>query len=224
MRYVDRSDAGRRITPDVAAALRDSGHSGAPPLILGVPRGGVVVAAEVAAALDGELDVALATKIGAPHNPELAIGAVGESGEPDLAEGLIHQLAVGEEYLAAAIKRARSELQRRAGVFRGDRTPPNPHGRVTVVVDDGIATGATLRATLRAVRAQRPSFLVCAVPVGPRDSVADLATHSDAMVCPMQPRWFRAVGEWYDIFTQTSDAEVIRLLENAGSGGQAEEL
>ncbi len=224
MRYVDRSDAGRRIAPDVAAVLPRTGHGGAPPLILGVPRGGVVVAAEVAAALDGELDVALATKIGAPHNPELAIGAVGESGEPDLAEELIHHLAVGEEYLAAATQRARSELQRRAGAFRGERPPPNPEGRVTIVVDDGIATGATLRATLRAVRAQRPSFLVCAVPVGPRDSVADLAAHADAMVCPMQPRWFRAVGEWYDIFTQTSDAEVIGLLAEAGSGARPDEL
>ena len=223
MRYVDRSDAGRRIIPDVLAAL-PAGQGSSPPLVLGVPRGGVVVAAELAKALEGELDVALATKIGAPHNPELAIGAVGESGDPDLAEDLIHHLGVDEDYLAYAIKRARGELRRRAEVFRGDRAAPDPADRVTLVVDDGVATGATLRATLRAVRAQRPEFLLCAVPVGPQDSVADLSTHADAMVCPMQPRWFRAVGEWYDIFTQTGDAEVIRLLAEARSSGSSRGL
>ncbi len=215
MRYVDRAEAGRRIARDVAVAVAGVARGEERPLVLGVPRGGVVVAAELARALDGDLDVALATKIGAPHNPELAIGAVGESGEPFRAEDLIRRLGVTSEYMEAAIERARSKLADRATAYRGGRPPPDPTGRVAVVVDDGIATGATLRATLQAVRSQQPAALVCAVPVGPPDSVADLSTEVDAMVCPLQPRWFRAVGEWYDLFTQTTDDEVVRLL----SGG-----
>ncbi len=180
--------------------------------MLGVPRGGVIVAAPVADRIAGELDVALARKIGAPRNPELAIGAVGELGDPFLATEIIGSLGLTDDYVAAATEQARGELVRRAALYRGDRSPPQIAGRVVIVVDDGIATGATLQATLQAVRSQSPAKLVCAVPVGPPSSVADLTSHVDAMVCPLQPRWFRAVGEWYETFGQTSDSEVIAVL------------
>jgi predicted phosphoribosyltransferase len=214
MRYVDRVEAGRSLATCVADAL-------APllpideemrPLVLGVPRGGVIVAAPIADILDGELDVALARKIGAPHNPELAIGAVGEAGDPVLSPEIIRSLGVTDDYVATAVELARGELIRRAALYRGDRLPARIAGRIVVVVDDGIATGATLRATLQTVRGQSPSTLVCAVPVGPPSSVADLTPEVDVMVCPLQPRWFRAVGEWYQTFGQTSDQEVITTL------------
>lgn len=219
MRYVDRAEAGRSLAVHVAevlAPLRPTGDE-IPPLILGVPRGGVIVAAPVADLTDGELDVALARKIGAPHNPELAIGAVGESGDPFFSQELIRSLGVTDEYLTAANEQARAELLRRAQLYRGDRPAARIAGRTVVVVDDGIATGATLRATLQTVGSQSPATLVCAVPVGPPSSIADLAPEVDVLVCPLQPRWFRAVGEWYETFGQTSDREVIATLRSSAS-------
>jgi predicted phosphoribosyltransferase len=221
MRYVDRADAGRRIGPLVGAVLDGRRVEGITPLVLGVPRGGVVTAAPVARSLGGQLDLALARKIGAPNNPELAIGAVAESGEPVLDESLINRLGVSTDFIAAATNRARTELQRRASSYRGDRTPPSATGRIVVVVDDGIATGATLYVTLQAIRKQSPDLLLCAVPVGAPDSIARVATVVDEMVCPLRPRWFRAVGEWYETFDQTSDAEVITLLESMRKGRDA---
>ena len=215
MRYVDRADAGRRIAADVAAALPDHHQGGQKPMVLGIPRGGVIVAAQIATALSADLEVVLARKIGAPHNPELAIGAVGESGDPIFDSALVRHLDVTREYLEAAAARELLELQRRLVRYRGDRPRPDLSERVVVVVDDGIATGATLRATLETVRGLGPAWLACAVPVGAGESVRQIAGQVDAMVCPLQPRSFRAVGEWYESFTQTTDAEVIAELEAA---------
>jgi predicted phosphoribosyltransferase len=128
---------------------------------------------------------------------------------------LIRQLDVSDSYVEAAIEHGRAELARRAGLYRGESPAPSASARVVVVADDGVATGATLRATLQAVRRQSPAYLVCAVPVGPHDSVDAVAEEVDAMVCPLLPRWFRAVGEWYDRFDQTVDEEVIALLRGA---------
>ncbi len=213
MRYVDRADAGRRIAADVASALPDGRAADDVPLVLGIPRGGVVVAYQIADYLSADLDLALARKIGAPNNPELAIGAIGETGDAVLAHDLIRELAVTSEYLDEAISTARRELARRAEEYRRDSEPPNVTGRLAIVVDDGIATGATLRATLGTIRQQLPALLICAVPVGAPRSVDAIAGEVDVMVCPLRPRWFRAVGEWYDSFTQTTDAEVLEALD-----------
>ncbi len=217
MRYVDRADAGRRIAPAVAAAIDDRVREGEDPIVLGVPRGGAIVAVEVARSLSAPLDLALARKIGAPENPELAIGAIGESGPPVLDRQLIKRLSVTEDYVAAATERARRELVRQVEKYRGADQPKPVIGRIAIVVDDGIATGATLRATIQTVRGRAPAFLVCAVPVGPPDSVRSIAAEVDAVVCPMQPRWFRAVGEWYESFSQTTDAEVVAAIGGSGS-------
>jgi len=211
MSYADRREAGRRLATAVAAALDPFDPDDV--LVLGVPRGGVTVAAEVAAALGASLDVALARKLGAPGNRELAIGAIAEQGDPVVDADLVRRLAVTPEYLAAEIDRQRDELARRAARYRGDRPPPAIMGRTVVVVDDGIATGSTFEAVLAAIAAGAPARLVGAVPVGPPTSVARLAAGVDTMVCPLQPRRFMAVGEWYADFTQVTDDQVVEILQ-----------
>ena len=209
MRYVDRRDAGRMIAPHVAAVLEGTPD----PLILGVPRGGAIVAGEVAIALEADFDLALARKIGAPGNPELAIGAIGEGGDPFLNQPLIERLGVPHDFVAAATQRAANQLVSAADRFRRGRKPVSPTSRVVVVIDDGIATGATLLATIRLIRDRAPDRLVCAVPVAARESAALIGKEVDEFVCPNQPRFFRAVGEWYDRFDQTTDQEVIEMLD-----------
>jgi len=215
MRYRDRADAGRRLAPHMARALSTDESLVERPLLLGVPRGGVVVAAAMADVMPADLDVVIARKIGAPTNPELAIGAVGETGEPTLDRDLISRLGVSEEYLTATVAVERLEMQRRVVVYRGNSPRPSITGRIAVIVDDGIATGATLLATIETVRKEQPALLGCAVPVGAPGSVDRIADHVDVMVCPLQPRGFRAVGEWYETFAQTTDAEVVATLRRS---------
>ena len=209
MRYRDRSDAGRRL----AQALIVAGYlPGRGALVLGVARGGVPVAAPVAAALDGELDVAVARKIRAPMNPEFAIGAIALGGEPMLNGRVIVDYAIPQGYVEGEVAAARREIERRTAVYRGVMRPPDMSDRLVIVVDDGVATGSTLIAVLRAVRAEAPSPLVCAVPVGPRDTIASLASEADDVVCPLQPRSFSAVGAWYRDFGQLADEDVVAEL------------
>ena len=209
MRYRDRAEAGQRL----AAALDEAGYGDdGDLLVLGVARGGVPVAVEVAAALGAQLDVAVARKIGAPGNPEYAIGPIAAAGEPIINEGAVRAHGISAEYITAAATRAREETERRTTAYRGGRPPQDPAGRVVVVVDDGVATGSTLIAVLRAVRAARAERVVCAVPVGPPETVRALRGEADQVVCPLQPRSFMAVGGWYDDFRQLSDGEVIDLL------------
>jgi putative phosphoribosyl transferase len=210
--FRDRHEAGRVLAESVRDLRLEA------PVVIGLPRGGVPVAYEVALALDAPLDVLVARKIGAPGNPELAIGAVAEGGARVLDEEMIRRLMVSHEELERSIARATDELQARLGRYRlgGERIPLA--GRTVVVVDDGLATGATARAALQAVRAQRPRRVVLAVPVGSPDTVASLDDETLSVVCVLQPERLWAIGYWYRDFGQTSDAEVAELLSRARRG------
>jgi len=205
--FRDRRDAGR------ALAARLERYRGSDTLVLGLPRGGVVVAAEVARRLGAELDVVVARKLGAPISPEVAIGAVTASGERVLNEDLIRELDVSEAYLSGVTAVEQREARRREAWLRGNRPPPRIAGRTVIVVDDGLATGATMRAALRSVRKQSPAHLVVAVPVGSREACEALRAEADEVVCLYTPASFNAVGSYSLKFDQTSDEEVRRLLQ-----------
>ncbi|MDQ3783010.1 MAG: phosphoribosyltransferase [Actinomycetota bacterium] len=213
-RYRDRTEAGERLAVDLRRHLGDPANypMGDPVVVLGVPRGGVIVAAAVAAAMGAPLDVALARKLPAPGNPELAIGAIGEGGDPWLNRRLIAQMRVSPEWIATTIERETSELQRRARRYRSGGDRIDVAGSTAVVVDDGVATGATLAAVLDTVNQQQPQRLICAVPVGHPESLRMLANHGAEVVCPLRPWSLGAVGWWYHRFEQTSDDEVVAAL------------
>lgn len=207
MRFRDRHQAGQLLAERLEFL---KGHTDL--LVLGVPRGGVVVAAEIARALAATLDVFIARKLGAPHNPELAVGAVASTEEVVLDEHLIAALGVPQPYLEAEISRQRAEIQRRMKAYRGDRPAPDFKGKTVILTDDGVATGATMRAAIQALRAKDPGELVVGLPVGPPDTIQELAEMVDRMICLHTPAFFWAVGGFYADFSQTSDAEVIALL------------
>jgi predicted phosphoribosyltransferase len=209
MAYRNRADAGRRLVDP----LRDSGFGRSDPVVLGVPRGGVVVAAPVAEAFGARFGVVIARKLRAPRNPELAIGAVGDSGEAFVDRWLAERLRVDDAYLEAEIAYQREEIRSRAIRYGVDPGELVAAGSDVAVIDDGVATGATLIAALRSVRSLEPGRLFCAVPVGPGDTLARLEREVDQLVCPLRPAGFAAVGEWYGDFTQTTDDEVIQLLQ-----------
>ena len=207
-RFADRRDAGRAL----GEALRPRFHGRADLLVLGLPRGGIPVAYEVAKALEAPLDAFLVRKLGAPGQPELAMGAVAAGGVCVLDEDLVRRLGVSRERVALIAARERTELVRRAQAFRGDLPDPVVKGTTTLLVDDGLATGSTLRAAARALRKFGPARLVAAVPVGAEESCAAVARDVDEVVCLVTPRPFRAVGQGYDDFEQTTDDEVRDLL------------
>jgi putative phosphoribosyl transferase len=216
-RFRDRAEAGRILAGDVQARL-GAGEPDDPPLVLGLPRGGVPVAAPVAEQLGGELDVLTVRKIGAPYHHELAIGAVASGGLIVLNEQVIRHLGITSADVEQRTEIARRELAERERRLRGDRERPSVAGRTVLVVDDGLATGATMRAAVRAVRTAGPRRLVVAVPVGPPDACAEVAELADELVCPLQPASFGAVGEWYADFSATTDDDVLRLLAAAAAG------
>jgi predicted phosphoribosyltransferase len=182
------------------------------PLVLGIPRGGVPVAAEVARALGAELDVIVARKLGAPFQPEFAIGAVTANGGMYIDSELVRRIGVSQSYLYRVCQDESAEARRREELFRGGAPPPEVAGRTVILVDDGLATGATMRAAARSVRAGRPAKLVIAVPVGAAETCYALEEEADEVVCLAKPYPFVAVGLHYANFAQTSDTEVVRLL------------
>ena len=206
--FVDRTQAG----VELAKALEEYRGSGA--LVLGVPRGGVVVAHEVARSLGLQLDVVVPRKIGAPGQPELAIGAISSwgGGQALIDERTSRYLGVTRDYISAEVARQEAEVERRLLAYRGTSDPPDVSGRIVLVVDDGVATGYTTRASLAAVRGLGAKDIVLAVPVGPPDSISELSRFADRVVCLQTPAMFTAVGCWYEHFEQTSDQEVLALL------------
>lgn len=206
--FRDRREAGRRLAQALAHLAP------AHPLVLALPRGGVPVAFEVARALDAELDLLFVRKLGAPGYEELGIGAVMDGADPQLVlnEQVVRELAPSPSYIRAEMRRQLAEIERRRHAYLGGREPIAAAGRTVIVVDDGIATGGTVKAALRGLRKTNPARLVLAVPVAPADSLADLAPECDEIVCLARPDPFYAVGAHYARFDQTGDDEVVRLL------------
>jgi putative phosphoribosyl transferase len=215
MPFTDRADAGRRLA-GCLQRFRDEDV-----VVLGLPRGGVPVAYEVAQRLGAPLDVIVVRKLGVPFQPELAMGAIGEGGVRIIDDDLVSRALVSDEELAAVEARERAELERRARRFRGGgpRTPLAE--RTVIVVDDGVATGSTARAACGAARAQGAARVVLAVPLGPPDSIAELRADADEVVCPETHRWLVAIGQFYADFAQVSDEDVIGLLARAGAKSAA---
>jgi putative phosphoribosyl transferase len=206
MPFRDRRDAGCRLGERLAPLRAEH------PIVLGLPRGGVPVAAEIARALDAPLDVLVVRKLGCPWQPELGVGAIGEGGVRVLNEDLVARLGLGDDELAAVADREAAELDRRVRRYRDGREPAPIRDRTVVVVDDGLATGFTARAAVEVLRRRGARRIVLAVPVGPEHSCAELAALADEVVCLETPATFRAIGSWYDDFHQVRDEEVAALL------------
>jgi putative phosphoribosyl transferase len=213
--YEDRVEGGRALVP------RLEEYRTMHPLVLGIPRGGVPVAAEVARALGAELDIVVARKLGAPHQPELAIGAVTANGGRYLNDLLIRELAVSDAYLAAETARKLTEARNREEHMRGGLPKIPIEGRIVIVVDDGLATGATIRAAVRSVRAAGAARVVVAVPVGAPESCIELEREVDRLICPERPAPFFAVGFFYERFEPTREDEVKSILREVRQEGVA---
>jgi predicted phosphoribosyltransferase len=207
MIFEDRLDAGHRL----AAACRPFRNAWSNPVVLGIPRGGVPVAAVVAEGLDAPLDVILVRKLGLPRNEEVAMGAIGE-GVRVLDDDLVRAMRVTDDELERVEVREQTELRRRVARYREGRHPVDLHGATAVIVDDGLATGSTARAACAVARAQGAASVVLAVPVAPPDWRPRPGVDADVFVCVARPQGFFAIGQWYRDFTQTTDAEVRALL------------
>ncbi|MFG2292107.1 phosphoribosyltransferase [Streptomyces sp. NPDC048603] len=207
---LNRRAAGRLLAVEIGKAGGPMVH----PIVLALPRGGVPVGHEVARETGAPLDVLVVRKIGMPGNPEVGIGAVVGDAPPLFDDRVMEMLGLTEDELMPDVARERAEAHRREVIYRRHRPEPRLEGRTVILVDDGLATGVTARAAVRAVRTRRPGRVVLAVPVGARQAVADLAREADRVVCPYQPYPFRAVGQWYDHFDQVPDEEVIDVLDH----------
>jgi putative phosphoribosyl transferase len=218
MAFRDRADAGRVLAAELGHLAGDPNVA-----VLGLQRGGVPVAYEVARALGAPLDVLLVRKLGVPTHPELAMGAIAGGGVRVLHQAVIDSLAIPPEVVEAVADREGAELARREQAYRADRPAIDVAGRTVVVVDDGVATGSTMRAAVAALRAQQAGRIVVAVPVGARETCEELAAEADELVCPNMPASFHAVGQWYDDFTQTTDDEITALLRSSSRSGPKED-
>ncbi|NCJ08135.1 phosphoribosyltransferase [Synechococcales cyanobacterium C] len=208
-RFRNRTEAGHQLAQHLSAYAHR-----ADVLILGLPRGGVVVASAVAQDLQVAMDIWLVRKLAAPTQPELAIGAIALGGVQVLSPDLIQWLQVSDQTLAQVIAKEQKELERRHYTYRQQRPPPAVRDRTLIVVDDGIATGSTMTATLQALRTQNPHQIIVAVPVAPPEVCAQVRTWADEVVCLQQPSTLHAIGYWYSDFTQVPDQTVCRLLHH----------
>jgi len=207
--FEDRADAGRVLAQVLMVYKKDN------PIVLALPRGGVVVGYEVARALDAPLDVIVARKLGAPGHEELGIGAIAPGGVRILDEEVLQWLGISEAQIKRVTARETEEMNRRLHLYRGNRPPLDVSGRTAILVDDGLATGVTARAAIESVRRQEPQRLIVAVPVCASETAERLRPRVDNLVCASVPPNFRAVGLWYNRFAQTTDQEVIALLDRA---------
>jgi putative phosphoribosyl transferase len=210
--FQDRHEAGTRLAERLAR------YRGQDCVVLGIPRGGVPVAAVVAERLAADLDIVVARKLGAPDQPELALGAVTADGGRFLNDDYIWELGIGPAYLEQVTTRERNEARRREERFRAGRAPCPLAGRTVIIVDDGLATGATMRAAVRSVRQHQPARLVVAVPVGSRPACDALRAEADEVICLAEPEPFWAVGVSYRDFSPTEDVEIEQVLQDAGRG------
>ncbi len=216
MLYRDRRHAGQVLAARLVPTLER-----ADAIVLALPRGGVPVAFEVARALDAPLDLFLVRKLGVPGHEELAMGAIASGGVRVLNHDVVAHLRLGDATIDEVAAREETELQRREDAYRGDRPAALLHGRTVVLVDDGLATGSTMKAAVEAVRLRAPARVVVAVPVAATATCAELRRLADDVVCAATPEPFWAVGQWYDDFTQTTDDEVRDLLARAARRGAA---
>ena len=209
--FADRAEAGRLLAERLAALRLEA------PLVLALPRGGVPVAAEVARALSAPLDVAFVRKIGAPYQPELAVGAVADGVEPEIVlnDELVASLGIDADFIAAQARRELASIKRRRAEYAPLRARVDPAGRAVIVIDDGVATGMTMQAALRHLKRRKPARLIAAVPVASRDALEMLEREADEVVCLAAPRDFSSVGAFYRDFGQVSDEEVATLLRAA---------
>lgn len=206
-RFHDRTEAGQKL----AHRLETYAHR-SDVLVLGLPRGGVPVAYEVAQALNAPLDICLVRKLGVPHHPELAMGAIASGGVRVLNYDVVGSMGIGSEIIDEVAARELRELQRRDRAYRGNRPQPDIQGQTVILVDDGIATGATMRAAIAVLKLQNPKKIIVAIPVAPTETCLTLRGEVDQVVCLLTPDPFYAISLWYDNFTQTTDDEVRDLL------------
>jgi putative phosphoribosyl transferase len=215
-RFHDRLEAGRALAAELARVVQERDA-----LVLALPRGGVPVAWEVARARDWPLDVIVVRKVGMPGQPELAMGAVASGGARVRNDDIVSLLSDGEAVFDGAAARELDEVARRERAYRGERPPLSVSGRTCIVVDDGIATGATMAVAVQALRSLGARRIVAAAPVTSRSARERLEACADAVVCISEPAWFHSVGQWYEDFEQTSDEEVSRLLLASSTPGRA---